>query len=242
MDESRANGSTISEEKERVPAGKDRRRTMSLGLTAAGPAAGEQRREACTDEELQAAARVKLMLGPDRRVLAVTGLTPKDGASALAGRLGVAMAAIDQSPVLVLDGNVVQPVQAATFGIPPGPGLLDLLEGEADLKSIARCVGPANLFVVPLGEPERPLASFLTDANSHRIMGSIRERFRYVLVDVGLVQTNPDGMLLASWTDGVLVAGAAGDLRRHQLTGLKEDLSRFRIPLLGVVLTRGGSR
>src|SRR5437588_9745078 len=85
------------------------------GATAAAPAlALEPRRalipvankpELATGEALQAAAKIKLMLGPTKRMFAISGIREDDGGSLLTATLGAALATLDPNPVLVIDAN-----------------------------------------------------------------------------------------------------------------------------------------
>jgi len=208
-----------------------------LGLTEGLSSSMERGGGSVTDAELQAAARVKIRLGKAGAVFAVTGLAPSDGSGYLARRLGAALAAVEAAPVLLVDGNASQPFQASSFGLAPKPGLLEVLQGTVDLRSAAQKVDPSNLHVLPLGEHDASLASLLAGQHTAILLREIRDHYRYVVVDVGLVQKAPDALLLAALTDGVVVAVAAAARRHDELRGLKLDLERMKIPLLGVVLT-----
>ncbi|WP_321471622.1 CpsD/CapB family tyrosine-protein kinase [uncultured Paludibaculum sp.] len=226
---------------EAMPAMSSRAEGKGLGLRGVVSPA-ESVAMSVSDGELQAAARVKLSLGATGKVFAVTGLAPGDGSADLAVRLGAALAAVEPAPVLLVDGSVAEPTQAAAFGLPAKPGLLEVLRGDVELSSAVHSVGPPNLSVLPLGKGDASLASLLAGPNAATVLAQIRDRYRYVVIEVGLVQKAPDALLLAAMTDGVVVAAATGDRRRHELQGLKQDLDRMKIPLLGVVLTTGGGR
>jgi Mrp family chromosome partitioning ATPase len=200
--------------------------------------AGDGAIGAVWDETLQVAARLKLVVGAHRRVVTVTGMHAADGGTLLAARLAAAMAHIDHSPVLVVDGNVAAPRLGALFGLSPGAGLLDALDGRADLQEAIHRVTPDNLFVLPLGAATASLPSMLTSMSGASIVAALREQFRYVIVDGGLVRRDPGGMLLASLADGVVMALAIAARRRDEVVNFHEELQRLNIPLLGVVLTR----
>ncbi len=188
----------------------------------------------------QVAARLKLVLGL-RRMVAVTGLADTDGATRLAALLAEALVAIDQCTVLLVDGNVRRSRLNEVLAIPKSPGLLDLLEETVSLEQAARTFHPANLSILPLGEGARSLASVLSNPASTRVIREIRERYRYILIDVGVMTSDPAGMMLASLCDGVVAALAAGSRRRHEVVEFQTELERLKIPLLGAVLTRGGA-
>ena len=192
-------------------------------------------------EALKTAARLRLALGPSGRMVGIAGISENDGPPLLAARLGTALASMDQSQVLVIEGDDHSPALEEIFSVPRIPGFLDLLDSRADLKLAARPVTPGNLFVLPAGESERSLASLLTSPTCTEIMAIIRHQFRYIVVDIGVMHEGASGVLLASMCDGVVAALAAGDRRRREVLDFRRELERMKIPLLGVVLTRGAS-
>ena len=189
-----------------------------------------------SNETLQAAARLKLVLGSEGRVVAVMGLTTVDGATMVVARLGAALARIDRSQVLVLDGNLRSPGLGDVFGVPRVPGLADILEGRSDLHQSTHGLDLDNLFVLPAGAGS--IASLLSSPGCAMTMASLRDRFRYIVIDAGLAHAGPDALVWASLSDGVVAALAAGIRRRHEVVEFQQELERLKIPLLGVVLTQ----
>lgn len=199
---------------------------------------GDPTPEPGRDSIVQAAARLKLMLSDGRRLVAVAGIEAKDGGTMLTARLAVAMGQLDQARVLVVDGNVSESRLAGLFDISSGPGLLDVLAAHAALATAIRPVAQSNLHVLPLGTADRSLASLLTSSAGAALIATLREQFRYVIIDAGNVGRDPGGMLLASLADGVVMAVGIGKRRRDEIVRSQEELQRLNIPLFGVVLTR----
>jgi Mrp family chromosome partitioning ATPase len=189
-------------------------------------------------DALQIAARLKLVVGADRCIVAVTGVEPTDGGTLLAAKVAAAMAQIDHARVLVVEANVAAPALGGVFGLPPAPGFLDLLERRVELIDVIQPMTPGNLYVLPLGSAVGSLASLLTSAAGTSVMRTIREQFRYVIVDAGLIRRDPGAMLLASLADGVVVAVGVAARRREEIVNFQQELQRLNIPLFGLVLTR----
>jgi Mrp family chromosome partitioning ATPase len=221
------------------------------GVTAAVPALALEPRpklttvvfkpELATSEALQAAVKIKLLLGSMKRMFAVSGIGEKDGSSLLTAALGTALATLDANPVLVIDANTRGSRLSRMFDMPDAPGLVNLLEDHWDPKYVTQPAQPGNLFFLPLGKSGRSLASLIGDPRCARIMESIRSYFRYIAVDCGILRESPDNMLFASLSDGVVCAAAAGYRRHNEIVSFRQELQRLQIPLLGIVLTKGGS-
>jgi Mrp family chromosome partitioning ATPase len=194
--------------------------------------------EAQSQEVVQTAARLQVLLGATGKVVAVTGVAENDGSSLLVGCLGSGLATTSGSSVLLIDANVESPHLHEMFHVALKPGLLDLLEDELQVESAAHPQESSNLFVLPLGQSEFSLPALLSKPGSKNILDSLRAKYRYIVIDVGLLGSHPDGVLLASLSDGVVAAAAAGVRRRQEVQQLREQLKTLHIPLLGVVLTQ----
>src|SRR4051812_14297195 len=103
------------------PTGSDRR-FVFFAAPAPPPAAVNFESAAGWDELLQTAARLKVVLGVHRRVVAVTGIDPADGGPLLAAKLGAALAQIDHGRVLVVEANQASRRIGRLFGVASEPG------------------------------------------------------------------------------------------------------------------------
>jgi len=192
-------------------------------------------------ETLLAAARLKHVLGPQRRMVAVNAFEVRDGGSMLALRIGLALAEIDQGKVLVLDANAEAPQIAERFAIPASPGLMDVLNGRAELNTALSQLEPANAYALPLGSAPASLAFLLNTPYCEVLMRQLREQFRFIIVDAGLFRS-AESTLLEALSDGVLLAVAAGHRTREEVAAFEEEHRKLQIPVLGAVLTRRGGR
>jgi Mrp family chromosome partitioning ATPase len=188
-------------------------------------------------QTLLAAARLKHVLGPTRKVAAVNGFESEDGGSVLAARIGSALAEIDQGEILVMDANAASPRIAELFSLRNSPGLLDVLDGQAELKDALSPVKPSNLWVLPLGAAKASVVSLFTSQCCEIVMRQLREQFRFIIVDAGLVRS-AEATLFASLSDGVLISLAAGQRTREEVASFEEEHRRLQIPILGAVLTK----
>jgi Mrp family chromosome partitioning ATPase len=191
-------------------------------------------------ETLLAAARLKHVLGAGKKLVAVSGFDNQDGAGLLAARIASALAEIDQGKVLLVDANAAASQVAKLFGVRGAPGLLDMLEGQAELKDAVTSSEPANLFVLPLGRASASLATLFGSDRCPLVLRELRAEFRYIIADVGLVRS-AEATLFASLSDGVLVSLAAGRRTREEVASFEEELRRLQIPLLGAMLTKRSS-
>jgi Mrp family chromosome partitioning ATPase len=193
------------------------------------------------DESLQTAARLKVVLGTGR-IAAFMGLAKDDGTTPLLIEIGIALASIDPSPVLLIDANCRRPTLHKLLDVPVSPGLIDCLGRRCSLNDAIRPTALSNLFLLPLGEAPSNLSLHLTTPEAEGMFGLIRERYRNALVDTGVNLQTPEGVMISSMADGVVIAMAAGKRRQHEILQCREGLDRLKLRLLGIVLTRNSPR
>lgn len=210
---------------------------------------------------LQTAARLKVLLGHRGGTVAVTGLGESDSATPLAAALGLALAALDESRVLVVDANIRNARLHEFFRVRSQPGILELLEQRSETsladKLVRLCNGQEegpntlnvlqlavtglelnNLFFLPIGKASASLAALLSHPHGKWMFDEIRKAYRYVVIDVGAIQSGAEGVLLAAMTEGVVAALASGARRRHEVVQFRQELNHLNIRLFGVVLTK----
>jgi Mrp family chromosome partitioning ATPase len=77
---------------------------------------------------------------------------------------------------------------------------------------------------------------------SARLIESYRQRYRYVLVNLGDVMRHPEAAVTASRCDGVVVVLRAGLSQKDELRGIQRLLLGLKVGLSGVVLARAATR
>src|SRR4051794_9519480 len=84
------------------------------------------------------------------RVMVVAGAMPGEGASTVAVNLAVSLAR-SGSRVLLIDADLRRPRVVRQLGLPSGPGLTDVLTGDAELHEVTRPWSNGRLTVLDTG-------------------------------------------------------------------------------------------
>ena len=196
-----------------------------------------------SDDARQVAVRLTLLHGPDTGgFFAVAGIDLQDHSGELAAHLATATASLGCGDVLLLEATTSESPVQARFGVTSGPGLLDVLSGSCDPAAAIVQVDRTNLFVLPRGAAASPLSSLLSAPPGLSNLSLLRRQFRYLFVSVGPVLAHPDGLVLASQTDGVLLALARRTRRQPEVAGFRDEARRLNLRILAVVLTEAGRR
>lgn len=148
------------------------------------------------------------------RVIMVTGVNDRSGASNLARNLAASIALDEERTALLIECDHRQPALADDFHLPQGsPGLLDLF-GSAmrDLGSIIYPSGVERLRVIPVGRSGRRGMEFYASVRMRALIKELRCRYddRYIVIDAPPVLGAPDARILAEHADLIILAVGEG--------------------------------
>jgi Mrp family chromosome partitioning ATPase/capsular polysaccharide biosynthesis protein len=192
------------------------------------------------------------------KAVLVTSALPGEGKSTTVASVATALAA-GGLRVLVLDADTRAPAVHQWFGVPPRPGLFDLVSSRSGgdltssgstLASIAHEVelrdwdqdgtpGPmiGGLTVVPAGTPPIDPLVTLGSYGLADLVNGVRASYDLILIDSPPLLPVSDTLPLLRQVDGVLLVAMLGELRRSELAEATSCLSRAGVPLLGVAVT-----
>ena len=142
----------------------------------------------------------------EHRILAITSAVPKEGKSVTTLNLGCVMAEIRHLKVLVVDGDFRRSSLAHMLNQPPGPGLAEVLNGEATYEQVIRKTPIPNLMFIPAGcTNNRSPAELLTAASAAPTLRRMQNDFHYTFVDTPPATTVTDVGIIGQLCSGVIV-------------------------------------
>ncbi|MEN1681148.1 MAG: polysaccharide biosynthesis tyrosine autokinase [Planctomycetota bacterium] len=162
-----------------------------------------------TDAEAIRSVRTALFFaarGEDRSVVQVTSPTASDGKSLVSSNVAVALASAGKK-VLLVDADMRKPTQHGIFfkDLKPEHGLSDLLIDQVDLPDAVLQTAVENLELLPAGPlPPNP-AELLTMPRFEELVGTLREKYEYVVIDTPPTLVVSDPLNVAPRCDGVIL-------------------------------------
>lgn len=171
------------------------------------------------------------------KVVLVTSVLPDEGKSTLTLSLG-RLAAAEGLKVLVVDADLRRPSLHTLAGLKPGPGLVELLKGEAPLGEVVRADPRSDLRILAgSGRLTQP-ARLFTPEKAGRLLAEVRAGFDLVLVDAAPLAAVADPKLLAPLVDRVFLVVRHGSTRRELCAHCLAGLRATGATLGGVILSR----
>lgn len=169
-------------------------------------------------------------------VLAVTSAGPGEGKSITCANLGVSLAQVGKS-VLLLDCDLRNPVQHNLFWSRKEVGLVDVVAGRCPLQQAWHEPVP-GLKVVPAGRVPSNPTEILGSRRFTDLLAWVRDEYDYVLIDTPPVRLVSDSAILARQGDGVLLVLDAKNASKKSLRQAAKMLGNVGANVVGTVMNR----
>ncbi len=143
----------------------------------------------------------------EHRILAVTSAVPKEGKSVTTINLGCILAEIRHLRVLVVDGDFRRSSLARMLNQSDseGPGLAEVLRGEATYEEALRKTPVPNLMFIAAGKTRnQSAAQLLTSPTTKTVFKNMQNEFHYTIVDTPPATTVTDVGIIAQLCTGVI--------------------------------------
>ena len=185
-----------------------------------------------------------LLSSPDDLPASVLITSPgeNEGKTTLAESLAIATAQLENTRVLLIDVDLRKPGHNHIHGVQlqrrNARGLVDFLEGRAELEEIVQQTEIANLSVIPRGKRTSNPSELIHSKQMSQLLNWCRQEGFHVLLDAPPVLPVTDAAILASRVDGVLLVACAGQTPRLACQLALQRLTVAGGKILGIVLQK----
>ena len=184
--------------------------------------------------------RTNLMFSlPDKpcRIIGVTSSVRGEGKSTTAVNLAYTFAQSGKR-VLLIDADMRLPSVSTKLSITLKPGLSNLLAG---LSEESQCLRVSkyfeNWYILPAGDiPPNP-SELLGSARMRALLDRCTEIFDLIVIDLPPIGVVTDALVIAPWTDGLIVAVRQNYTERKALNACMYQINKLGAKFLGFVMT-----
>ena len=170
------------------------------------------------------------------QVIQITSPGGHDGKTVTALNLALTMAQEFQRRVLIVDTDLRRPAVHEMLGLPPGPGLVDVLTGDASLEDALIEIPDCRLTVLRAGRTYDRSAEMLGSAPMRRLMDTLRSEFDRIVVD-SAPTTVTDPVAVLTLADSVILVVREGTTTKPAIARAVSSLGTTK--LLGMVFNAG---
>ncbi len=177
--------------------------------------------------------------GSMRRLLMMTSPGRGEGKSVTSLNLGITMAQEFHRRVIIVDADFRRPTVHVLLGLPPGPGLADVLLGGTSLEDALVTIPDYRLTVLPAGLPTQQPTELLGSGPMKNVLEQLRARFDRILLDTPPVTPLADAGVLARLVDGIVLIVRAHQTPKPLVERSLAELEPSKV--LGLVLNDAAS-
>ncbi len=173
----------------------------------------------------------------EARTVVVIGGMPESGSTTVVANLAATKSA-EGRRVAVIDANFRRPGVAPVYDLDEeGPGLGDVLAGEAELHDVLRSA-PNGVDVITAGTPAKRVFERLSTLAFDELLAALRESHDFVFVDVPPAVVAGEAMVVANKVDAAVLVVCANREHRGLVSRLSGQLRDAHAQFVGVVINR----
>lgn len=140
-------------------------------------------------------------------LIMITSAVPGEGKSFTSINLAMSIAAELDHTVMLVDADVARPSVLRVLGLPSGPGLLDLLEGKAEMADVLLRTNVDKLTILPSGSPHPRATELLASEAMSKLLEDMATRYsdRIILFDSPPILMTTEARVLATHMGQIVV-------------------------------------
>jgi exopolysaccharide/PEP-CTERM locus tyrosine autokinase len=151
-------------------------------------------------------------------LIVVTSALPGEGKTYCAVNLAMSIAMEMDITVLLVDADVARPSVLKVLGLPPEPGLMDILLREnTELADVIIKTNVPTLSILPAGRANKHATELLASRNMSRLLTEIAERYadRIVIFDSPPLLMTTEASVLAAQMGQILIVVESETTSQH---------------------------
>jgi exopolysaccharide/PEP-CTERM locus tyrosine autokinase len=145
-------------------------------------------------------------------LIMVTSALPGEGKSFTSINLAMSIAAELDNTVMLVDADVARPSVLRMLGLPPGPGLLDVIEGRVTVPDVLLRTNVDKLSVLPSGTPHPRATELLASDGMRDLLDDMATRYpdRIIIFDSPPLLLTTESRVLATHMGQIAIVVHAG--------------------------------
>lgn len=170
----------------------------------------------------------------------VSNFEPGDAAARIASNLAITLARAGKR-VLLIDGDLQQPVLGELFELGDRKGLADWLGDSATQPNIVSIDWMPGLSVLPVGPSDDNSVPEMVWTRMDTLLKTMQMQNDLIVVAGPPLTTSADSVFFAEHVDGVLAVAQCNHTSRQKARQAIENLRALGVQILGVVLAMAGA-
>ena len=176
-------------------------------------------------------------------LIMVTSALAGEGKSFTAVNLAMSIAAELDHTVMLVDADVARPSLLRMLNLPPSPGLLDVLKGNADMSSVLLRTSIEKLTLLPSGTPHPRATELLASDAMRLLLDDIAKRYpdRIIIFDSPPLLLTTEARVLATQVGQVVMVVQAEKTLRADVQRALATIESCPVRMMLLNMSRAGS-
>ena len=165
----------------------------------------------------------------------VTSALPGEGKTFTAVNLAISMSMEFDNSVLLVDGDVAHPTLLGILGLPPSPGLLDLLTSdELGFSDVLLHTNLEKLTLLPAGTRNRNATELLASEKMTALLRDLASRFpdTIIIFDSPPLLATTEARVLATHMGQIVMVVEADSTSRHTVNHALATIERCNVVMM----------
>lgn len=174
-------------------------------------------------------------------LIMVTSAVSGEGKSFTSINLAISIAAELDHTVMLVDADVARPSVLRMLGLPPGPGLLEVLEGKADLPSVLLKTNVDKLTILPSGSPHPKATELLASDAMSTLLDDMATRYpdRIIIFDSPPLLLTTESRVLATHMGQIVIVVRADNTQQSAVQAALATIENCPVKLMVLNQARG---
>jgi protein-tyrosine kinase len=176
-------------------------------------------------------------------LIMVTSALAGEGKSFTAVNLAMSIAAEMDNTVMLVDADVARPSLLRMLNLPPSPGLLDVLKGNADMASVLLRTSIEKLTLLPSGTPHPRSTELLASDAMRMLLDDIAKRYpdRIIIFDSPPLLLTTEARVLATQVGQVVMVVQAEKTLRADVQRALATIETCPVRMMLLNMSRASS-
>ena len=170
----------------------------------------------------------------------IVGASANEGKTTVSCQLAASLARTGKRVALV-DCDLRRPSAHMMVDGKQGPGISELLRGEATMDDIRQQTQAPGLAFIGAGNVDQRVLQLLSIDGGRSLIQQLKSRFDFVVIDTSPLLFVAEPSMLAQNADIVLLATRKDYSRVRYVTQARDSLRSLQIPLLGAIMVGADS-
>jgi exopolysaccharide/PEP-CTERM locus tyrosine autokinase len=167
-------------------------------------------------------------------LIMITSALAGEGKTFTAINLAMSIAAELDHTVMLVDADVARPSVLRNLGVPEGAGLLDLIDGSAQMHDVLLRTNVDKLSVLPSGTPHQRATEMLASEGMRRLLDEMANRYadRIIIFDSPPLLMTTESRVLATPMGQIVMVVQAGRTKQSDVQAALETIDSCPVRLM----------